>query len=252
MPIKIRQQQKNKNMGPLGAAAVDFGLNTASGLISMIGAKKRWRMQNEYNHPKAQMQRLKEAGINPHALVGSSGMSGAAAPVPSWEAGTSSRYQDARVKGAQTDLVQKQNDILTQQLRRETITSDILETQHKFMLENAGDQKVASYDPTTNKIEWETRPGKLNRYQVETRDAWASRMTENEVKQLQGLISKELSWSQALTNLGMSEQKLKMLKNNTRLWDTIDSLVDESVNPKDMMAMIMKILLSSAGVGKID
>lgn len=29
-----------------------------------------WRMQNEYNSPQAQMQRLKEAGLNPHLMYG--------------------------------------------------------------------------------------------------------------------------------------------------------------------------------------
>lgn len=30
-----------------------------------------WEMQNEYNHPKAQMERLDKAGLNPHLVYGS-------------------------------------------------------------------------------------------------------------------------------------------------------------------------------------
>lgn len=54
-----------------------------SSLISNIGAKKReaearkqnvefWKMQNKYNLPSAQMQRLKDAGLNPNLIYGSS------------------------------------------------------------------------------------------------------------------------------------------------------------------------------------
>ena len=54
-----------------------------SSLISNIGAQKRekeaqkqnvefWKMQNMYNLPTAQMQRLKDAGLNPNLIYGSS------------------------------------------------------------------------------------------------------------------------------------------------------------------------------------
>lgn len=40
-----------------------------------------WNMQNEYNSPSAQMQRYREAGINPHEIV-SKGSPGQASPIP--------------------------------------------------------------------------------------------------------------------------------------------------------------------------
>jgi len=64
---------------PVIGAAGSLG----SSLISNIGAKRRereaqkqnvefWNMQNRYNTPKQQMQRLKDAGLNPNLIYGSS------------------------------------------------------------------------------------------------------------------------------------------------------------------------------------
>lgn len=47
---------------------------------------KDWAMQNEYNSPEQQMQRLKQAGLNPHLVYGN-GATTTAAPVRSTQAG---------------------------------------------------------------------------------------------------------------------------------------------------------------------
>lgn len=61
-------------MGPLAIAGIGAGINLAGNLIGKIGQGKRerraWNRQNEYNHPKAQMERLKQAGLNPHLVYG--------------------------------------------------------------------------------------------------------------------------------------------------------------------------------------
>ena len=66
----------------------------ASTFLGNIGSKRRqkladrqnvafWKMQNEYNLPKNQMQRLKDAGLNPNLIYGSSpaGASGSAGSI---------------------------------------------------------------------------------------------------------------------------------------------------------------------------
>ena len=42
-----------------------------------------WRMQNEYNHPSAQMARLREAGLNPNLVYGKGADATMAAPIRS-------------------------------------------------------------------------------------------------------------------------------------------------------------------------
>jgi len=100
-----------------------------------------WNMQNAYNHPAAQKQRLKDAGLNPALLyggsaAGASGVASSAPNVPSalrpefntpdfsgiGEAGRGvtsailARY-DANIKLKQVENLEKQNDLLSEQIK---------------------------------------------------------------------------------------------------------------------------------------
>ena len=66
---------------PGSGAALDFGFGVASSAISNNMSKKlmryqntlnirNWKMQNEYNLPKNQMQRYMDAGLNPNLIYG--------------------------------------------------------------------------------------------------------------------------------------------------------------------------------------
>lgn len=91
-----------------------------------------WNMQNEYNSPAAQMQRFKDAGLNPNLIYGrgESGQSGAIS-VPNVNppnlrephVGTSTRAEvmplllaqaDLRIKNAQANNLEVQNDVIKQ------------------------------------------------------------------------------------------------------------------------------------------
>ena len=78
-------------MSALGAIIGAVG-SLGSSLISNAGAKKRqeladrqnvsfWKMQNAYNTPKQQMQRLQEAGLNPNLIYGSNANTGVAGSI---------------------------------------------------------------------------------------------------------------------------------------------------------------------------
>ncbi len=89
-----------------------------------------WNMNNEYNTPAAQVQRLKDAGLNPALVYGTgasvaTGNSKGAAHAP--QAASPSRPnvdflsalsmgQDIKMKQAQTANIEKQNEIITQKL----------------------------------------------------------------------------------------------------------------------------------------
>lgn len=96
-------------------------------------AEQDWAKQNEYNSPRAQMQRFQEAGLNKNLIYGQSNEAGAvrsSAPAewkgeaPQIDAAAPSRvlsqyYQD-RQTTAQTDLVAQQMSIAIadEQLKR--------------------------------------------------------------------------------------------------------------------------------------
>lgn len=135
-------------MDPITAAAlINTGSQVSGGLFGFIGAKKQhkrnieladkarqhdvnmWKMQNEYNTPAMQMQRLSEAGLNPHLMYGQGNTGNAStpqkAPVP--EVGNEltslsqmslapvlSMYQDWRVKNAQIENLNANADATRQ------------------------------------------------------------------------------------------------------------------------------------------
>jgi len=84
-----------------------------------------WTRQNQYNSPKEQMMRFKEAGLNPNLIYGqqtqspvvrSSSVEGYSPRAPQVDIGNAaamglqglSTYQDTRLKNVQTDLVKEQ------------------------------------------------------------------------------------------------------------------------------------------------
>lgn len=84
-----------------------------------------WNMQNEYNSPRAMMQRYQEAGLNPHLIYGQSNEAGAVrgSSVP---AGTGKAPQfdlsrpfmdayDLKMRSAQMDNVALQGEVLRQE-----------------------------------------------------------------------------------------------------------------------------------------
>lgn len=90
-----------------------------------------WAMQNEYNHPSAQMARLREAGLNPNLVYGN-GADATAGPVRNSEpahwnptapqidlasgvnAGLSA-YYDSQIKQEQINNLRVQNTVLEQE-----------------------------------------------------------------------------------------------------------------------------------------
>lgn len=89
-----------------------------------------WNRQNEYNSPKAQMARLKEAGLNPNLVYGNGSVVGnTTGQLPRYEAPqlsfdhrlpnfstNLSEYQDLQVKNAQIDNLKKQGQLFDEQI----------------------------------------------------------------------------------------------------------------------------------------
>lgn len=87
-----------------------------------------WALMNDYNHPSAQMARLREAGLNPNLVYGGGSATQDAAAVrastaqaynpkiPQFDLGSAiGAYQDTRIRQAQTDNLRAQNTVLTQE-----------------------------------------------------------------------------------------------------------------------------------------
>ena len=99
-----------------------------------------WARNNEYNSPRAQMERLKEAGLNPNLVYGNGATTEAAnirsTDTPSWnpqapdfkDAGRSlSTYQDVRLKKQQNDLMKQQIAIAERDAQLKALQASALE-----------------------------------------------------------------------------------------------------------------------------
>lgn len=88
-----------------------------------------WNMQNEYNSPQAQMERLRKAGLNPNLVYGNGATATSEAPprqtdIKPWTPHAPqidsnmvgdivNRYYDVRIKEATYDNLRTQNTVLT-------------------------------------------------------------------------------------------------------------------------------------------
>jgi len=131
------------------------GTNLVGSIISTIAAKKAqdrenahnkqmaeysyskdlemWNRQNQYNAPESQMNRFKEAGLNPNLIYGQ-GNSGNATTLPKYSAptlrektrmpdisGVIPSYQDYQLKKAQIDIANEQKRMLQERITSESV-----------------------------------------------------------------------------------------------------------------------------------
>jgi hypothetical protein len=112
--------------GALGGIATGIGKAIANRRANKVNSAQ-WDKQNQYNAPSKQMERLKEAGLNPNLIYGSS-PSNAAGNADSMtprnptdfdikfdnRAQSQLAYADIQVKNATTDNLAEQNKVLIQ------------------------------------------------------------------------------------------------------------------------------------------
>lgn len=131
-------------MSALGAAAITAGgavLGTAGSAVAQgkLNRKTRkwnekmWHMQNEYNLPSAQMERFRQAGLNPH-LIYSQGNAGNASSAPAWNpdapdmsgiGGALGKYFRTRIEQGQIERQKLENAILATDLESKEIDLDV-------------------------------------------------------------------------------------------------------------------------------
>ena len=203
--------KKIKIMSAIGAAAIAGASSLIGSGLSTAGASKmnkravdyarearredikQWHLQNYYNSPTQQMQRLREAGLNPNLVYGNGGGTIAATSAPptkvpeltntmaSMEQLSAvpalSAYQDMRVKNAQiantkalTELTQqkKVSEVISQGLKasqtaRNEYNLGLAKNLEKYTLETAiynvqKTQRDIALSDTHNRIMQEMQP----------------------------------------------------------------------------------------------
>lgn len=230
-----------------------------------------WTMQNEYNSPKAQMARYKDAGLNPNLIYGqmtnspairSSDMPNAhlapANPTGAIAEGLQ-RYQETALQRAQVDNLKKQNDVLTQDILLKTadvLGKDYANKKMKFEL----DKQPELFQNTLEGIKANTRKTLMDTITSNDSNmrAWALHEgnLKNQSKTLEGMIQNIANQKvlQAKTSAERKEvlQRVQNLKRSGIIQKLDIELKKKGIQPHDAPWLrIPSLILSSEPAKKV-
>jgi hypothetical protein len=266
---------KKKTMDPLITASLIQGASSVGGSLAQGQANQAqmaynerqyerqrkdaladWTMQNEYNSPKAQMARYKDAGLNPNLIYGqmtnspairSNEMSNAKlAPVNYMGALAEGlqTYQDTALKTAQTDNLKKQNDVLTQDILLKTadvLGKDYSNKKMKFEIDN----QPELFKTTLDGLKANTRKAIMDTIATGSSNLRANQLQEGVLKaQKQNLtnVVQDLANKKSLNALTNSQrqevlQRVKNLKSTNALQQIEKAMKEKGVQPTDNYLM---------------
>lgn len=130
-----------------------------------------WELQNQYNSPKAMMQRYRDAGLNPALIYGQSneGAVVRSTQAPNWSPDAPrfdldarpvlASYYDVKMKEANLDNLERQNTVLMEEALLKESTRNAVETKTNIDLFNLG---------VLDKYGLETAEAKLNAMKTAT------------------------------------------------------------------------------------
>lgn len=166
----------------LGALPVVGAIGSAA--LQQRYALKNWNRQNAYNTPKAQIQRLKEAGLPLATMFGGSGGS-SSSPIPTPNVDPTLGAAEGLQKGMMASMQKKQLELLDQELRSKTADADIREMERDFL-------SYRTIDGTEQK-DFEPQFGDTNFVQGERRKRALQESQLGAQKAITGLKEIELS-----------------------------------------------------------
>lgn len=214
------------NYNPKSMSLAGAGISAASGLlgglINKIGQKKTekrqvayqkeladyqyskdldmWSKSNEYNKPGAQMERLKEAGLNPHLVYGTGSVTGNTAPASSpkyQNPGTQFKNVPAvdpqAVLGNYINLKQSQQNIATQKANENLINAKTGTEFFNSALKNNTARKLGievQNMPELYRYQFGIKQGTLNQQAKQLENTIQSTKRIKSQRQMQEMINK--------------------------------------------------------------
>lgn len=186
-----------------------------------------WNMQNQYNSPKEQMIRFKEAGLNPNLIYGqmsnspvvrSSSPQSYNPTAPQVDLGSAAgmaigQYYDTQLKTAQIDLVKAQADATMKEALIKAVTNEKLQKELPYVTQNLEAQlsntllKNQSQDQQNRQM----FPEQLKQVKAQTQQVMALTNLTNEQKIK---VSKEIENLIRTGDLQDFEKKLKEFEVN--------------------------------------
>lgn len=232
-----------------GLYTLNAGLNVASSAINTRRQYKyamrladaefqrnyqMWQEMNAYNHPKAQMERLAEAGLNPHLVYGNGGTTVTAASAPQYNA---SAFAPQPVDLTVADTIEQYYDI-----QRKTKELKYLDEQVKMQqLTNEGiaiDNVMKSLNVDMRKIDKEY-------HRLYTAGVARKVMAESEIASAQGIYEHRIAQEDILSRrvdsyIRKLEAEAQMLENNLSKQKLEIELAKRDIELKDLELALRK------------
>lgn len=158
-----------------------------------------WNKQNQYNSPQEQMNRYKQAGLNPNLIYGQ-GSSGNATTLPKYSAPrqeynykpainpamTLSMFTDFAMKQQQTDNMRQQKELLQAEIQAKKIANSLNEAVMPYRIEEAGwrglkskyDQEKSWYDTDLSKYSSQIKKNELQNWYQNFQSILANRQAQ--------------------------------------------------------------------------
>lgn len=208
-----------------------------------------WNMQNEYNSPQQQMQRLRDAGLNPNLVYGK-GADNIAAPVhapsaPAWnpkpaqlDLGGAARdslmsYYDVQMRDAQLDNLRVQNTVLLQEAKlKEANTLAALSStaRRDFDLEFESELRGTSADmrrETLRKVQSDVS------YQLDENERRAALSSQSLMEGAERILNIRRDRARTDAEIARIDADIKRINADTRLRDLDSDLKQAGINPTD-------------------
>jgi len=237
----IPNSYSNQSSMPLGAGAL-AGIGAvgsiASDLFGNMGSARaqrraqewnlqQWHRQNAYNSPQAQMQRFKDAGLNPNLIYGrgNSGNAGAVAPAKAPDFKFKSPIQDM-ARYADTSLIPLQRDNLEAQTMAQEASA------------NLTDAKTLTEATKNNQNKFDLALAKDAR--TFTLAGIKARAEEQQQNALSALIKREIADATKADTIAIKGEELRLKKSQVKGQDLLNEIRD------------FEKILNSAGIQKTD
>lgn len=129
--------------GPAGAAAGAIGgaLDAHQDMAAYKWQQKQniglWNMQNEYNNPKAQMQRYIDAGLNPNLIYSQQNTAGDIAGASQTLGSTNTTNEMIGAAGAKAQRMQQYQQLLNMETSRQQTEAQIAALQNDVQIKNS-------------------------------------------------------------------------------------------------------------------
>ncbi len=219
----------------LAGQAINAGSTSATNQSQLSYSKEMYEKQradaladfnrlNEYNSPKAQMARFKEAGLNPNLIYGqmsnapavrSSSPSSYNPTAPQFDLGSTAnmaigQYYDTQLKQAQLDNVKEQNTLLKQDSlikMYEGISKNLLNQKSEFEVKNQKQLLSLSLDAMKANLRQTASQTNLTNEQInKVQQEIQNLIKEGDLKGIEKIIkeyeSKNLDLNQILKTIG--------------------------------------------------